>query len=134
MIKEARERGWKFSVLDGTTKDREKQVSRFQEDPEISLFFISLKAGGAGLNLTAADAVLIYDPWWNEAVERQAIDRAHRLGRTAPVLAKRYVVRESVEEKMMKIKTAKNVLANDILEEELSSLRLNAEDLEFLLN
>lgn len=134
MIKEARQRGWKFSVLDGSTKDRETQVERFQNDPEISLFFISLKAGGAGLNLTAADAVLIYDPWWNEAVERQAIDRAHRMGRLSPVLAKRYIVRESVEEKMMKIKESKNVLANDILEEELSSLRLTAEDLALLLN
>ncbi len=133
MIKEAASRGWKFSVLDGTTKDRESQVQRFQEDPEISLFFISLKAGGAGLNLTAADAVLLYDPWWNEAVERQAIDRAHRMGRSSPVLAKRYVVRESVEEKMMKIKQAKNVLANDIFEEDLTSLRLTAEELEQLL-
>lgn len=86
------------------------------------------------MNLTAADAVLIYDPWWNEAVERQAVDRAHRMGRTAPVLAKRYIVVESVEEKMMKIKQSKNLLADDILEEELGSLRLSAEDLEFLLN
>jgi SNF2 family DNA or RNA helicase len=133
MIKEAHARGWKFSVLDGSTKDREAQVQRFQEDPEIPLFFISLKAGGAGLNLTAADAVLLYDPWWNEAVERQAIDRAHRMGRSSPVLAKRYVVQESVEEKMMKIKQAKNILANDIFEEDLASLRLTAEELEQLL-
>lgn len=133
MIKEASARGWKFSVLDGSTKDREAQVRQFQEDPDIQLFFISLKAGGAGLNLTAADAVLLYDPWWNEAVERQAIDRVHRMGRAAPVLAKRYIVQESVEEKMMKIKQSKNQLASDILEEDLSSLRLTAEELEFLL-
>lgn len=134
MTKEAKNRGWKFSSLDGTTKNREAQVQQFQENSDIPLFFISLKAGGAGLNLTAADAVLIYDPWWNDAVERQAIDRAHRMGRMSPVLAKRYIIQESVEEKMMKIKESKNQLAGDLMEEELSNLRLTAEDLAFLLS
>ncbi len=134
MIKEAKNRRWKFCSLDGTTKNREAQVEQFQENPEIPLFFISLKAGGAGLNLTAADAVLIYDPWWNEAVERQAIDRSHRMGRKSPVLAKRYVIQESVEEKMMKIKESKNQLAGDLLDEDLSNLRLTSEDLDFLLS
>lgn len=134
MIKEATARGWNFCVLDGSTRDRESQVSKFQNDKNVSIFFVSLKAGGAGLNLTAADAVLLYDPWWNEAVERQAIDRVHRIGRTSPVLAKRYIVQESVEEKMMKIKQSKVLLASDLLEEELGSLRLTAEELELLLS
>src|SRR5581483_11101820 len=101
---EVKKKGWKHVYLDGSTKDREGAVKQFQEDPETSIFLISLKAGGVGLNLTAADYVFLYDPWWNEAVERQAIDRAHRLGKTGTVIARRYVTALSIEEKIMKLK------------------------------
>jgi SNF2 family DNA or RNA helicase len=97
-------------------------------------FLISMKAGGVGLNLTAADYVLLYDPWWNEAVENQAIGRAHRIGRKDTVIAKRYLVAESIEERMMKLKEAKKSLAADLFDEEFEGARLLIEDLLFLLN
>ena len=113
-----KERGWKHVYLDGSTKDREGAVRQFQEDPETTIFLISLKAGGVGLNLTAADYVFLYDPWWNEAVERQAIDRAHRLGKTGTVIARRYVTALSIEEKIMKLKEHKSALSENLLETE----------------
>ncbi|MBS3905358.1 MAG: DEAD/DEAH box helicase [Simkania sp.] len=109
-------RGWKIAYLDGATKNREEMVRQFQEDPEIKIFLISLKAGGVGLNLTKADYVLIADPWWNDAVEQQAIDRAHRLGRKTPVIARRYITALSIEEKMLRLKEHKKRLAGDLLE------------------
>ncbi len=124
------ERGWKFAYLDGATKDREGAVHQFQNDPETQLFLISLKAGGVGLNLTAADYVFLFDPWWNEAVENQAIDRAHRIGRHHTVIAKRYILKDTIEEKMMLLKASKKNLADDLFEGESS---LSQEDLEFLL-
>lgn len=130
--KAAKDRGWKFVSLDGTTANREKVVQQFQEDPSLSLFLISLKAGGVGLNLTAADYVLLYEPWWNEAVEKQAIDRAHRIGRYDTVIAKRYVVTESIEERMMALKSGKRALVDGLLDETLTGI-LNEEDLYFLI-
>jgi superfamily II DNA or RNA helicase len=120
-------RGWGYVYLDGSTKEREKVVQQFQSDSKTSLFLISLKAGGVGLNLTAADYVFLYDPWWNEAVERQAIDRAHRLGRNEIVIAKRYTTVSSIEEKMVRLKEHKRRLAETLLEtgEELSEMTLN---------
>ena len=76
-------------------------MARFQEDPDCRLFLISLKAGGQGLNLTAADYIYILDPWWNPAVEAQAVDRAHRIGQTRPVFAYRLIARDTVEEKIL---------------------------------
>ncbi|KAF3361590.1 hypothetical protein PHSC3_001966 [Chlamydiales bacterium STE3] len=107
-----------FVRLDGSTKDREKVVNEFQNSAGIPLFLISLKAGGVGLNLTAADHVFIYDPWWNEAIENQAISRAHRIGQSRTVVAKRYVALESIEEKIMKLKEGKNQLINTLFEED----------------
>ncbi|MBA2368692.1 MAG: DEAD/DEAH box helicase [Candidatus Protochlamydia sp.] len=135
MSRFAASKGWSYAYLDGSTADREKVVTTFQEDPEQFLFFISLKAGGVGLNLTAADYVLLYDPWWNEAVEEQAINRAHRIGRQDQVIAKRYVVLESIEEKMMKLKAAKKSLVEDIFDLDSGSgpAQLTLEDLKFLL-
>ncbi|MBI2742646.1 MAG: DEAD/DEAH box helicase [Chlamydiales bacterium] len=118
MESRVRERGWAYLHLDGSTSDRETPVRRFQEDPEQLLFFISLKAGGVGLNLTAADTVILYDPWWNDAQEEQAIDRAHRLGRKSQVVAKRYVTVETIEEKMVALKKQKSALAASLLESE----------------
>lgn len=126
--------GWKWVYLDGSTRDREKVVADFQNNANIPLFLISLKAGGIGLNLTAADYVFLYDPWWNNAVENQAIDRAHRIGRKDTVIAKRYLTAESIEEKMMKLKEAKSALAEDLFDDDAAVSKLSADDLLFLLN
>jgi SNF2 family DNA or RNA helicase len=131
--KRLREKGWRYVYLDGATQNREKVVSQFQEDPEIPLFLISLKAGGVGLNLTAADYVFLYDPWWNDAAENQAIDRAHRIGRKDTVVAKRYIVAESIEERMMKLKAAKSMLAADLLDEGAMQNNFSTDDLLYLL-
>ncbi len=133
MTRTAQERNWSYSYLDGSTKNREEAVKQFQEDPTQYLFFISLKAGGVGLNLTAADYVYLYDPWWNEAVEEQAIQRAHRIGRQEVVIAKRLIIAESIEEKMMRLKAAKRLMIEDVLEKETLSPQFTVEDLEFLL-
>jgi len=133
IAKTARQEGWNSVYLDGSTKNREEVVKQFQEDPSVNLFFISLKAGGVGLNLTSADYVILYDPWWNEAVENQAIDRAHRIGRVEPVIAKRLVTVESIEEKMMKLKSAKKTLTESLWEGELELSALTEEDFAFLI-
>ncbi len=126
-------RGWQSAYLDGETKDREKAVEQFQNDPNVSLFLISLKAGGVGLNLTAADDVFLYDPWWNNAVENQAIDRAHRLGRKGSVFARRYIVRETIEEKILKLKEHKDQIATSFLSLDEEASSLSAEELYKLL-
>jgi hypothetical protein len=105
------ERGHRFVRLDGSTVDRAGVVERFQKDPEISVFLISLKAGGVGLNLTAADHVFLFDPWWNPAVEEQAFDRAHRLGQEKPVFVYRLVAAETVEERILDLQREKRSLA-----------------------
>ena len=107
--------GIAYEYLDGSTRDRATPVQNFQEDPTRTAFLISLKAGGAGLNLTAADFVFLLDPWWNPAVEAQAIDRAHRMGRMRPVFAYRLVVRGTIEEKVLALQTHKRELADAIL-------------------
>jgi len=120
--KELDKRGIRYAYLDGATQDRKGAVEQFQNDPDVPLFLMSLKAGGVGLNLTEADYVLILDPWWNQAAEEQAIGRSHRIGRTKPVIAKRYISRETIEEKMLKIKKMKKELAEGLFEEEGSVL------------
>jgi len=114
--KKIQELGYCYVYLDGQTQDRQGVVSAFQNDPSISIFLISLKAGGVGLNLTAADYVFLLDPWWNEAVEKQAMDRAHRLGRKEKVFVRRYIAAESIEEKMMKLKAHKIELSEGLLD------------------
>ena len=133
--KGAIDKGYKYVYLDGSTKNREEIVRTFQEDPEVSLFLISLKAGGVGLNLTAADYVFLYDPWWNDAVEQQAIDRAHRVGKTSAVIARRYVTALSIEEKIMHLKTHKKALSESLLEGNTEGdISLKIEELLALLN
>lgn len=134
MAKEVNQKGWKAAYLDGSSINREEIVKTFQEDPEVNLFLISLKAGGVGLNLTSADYVIIYDPWWNDAVENQAIDRAHRIGRTEPVIAKRLITLESIEEKMMKLKKAKREMTEHLWDGELQLSALTEEDFQYLLS
>ncbi len=126
IAQECQTRGWKYAYLDGDTKDREEAVKLFQEDAETQLFLISLKAGGVGLNLTSADYVFLYEPWWNEAVENQAIDRAHRVGRKDTVIARRYITLETIEEKILRLKQKKSSLAKTLLDftEELGSFNI----------
>jgi superfamily II DNA or RNA helicase len=120
--------------LDGSisAEKRGELVRAFQEDPNCALFLLSLKAGGVGLNLTAADYVFIVDPWWNEAVERQAIDRAHRIGQKNTVIAKRYLVLGTVEEKMLQLKNKKQQAADQLLD--FSGGNLTEDDLIALLS
>jgi len=123
-----------YAYLDGRTRDRRARVTRFQEDPDCRVFAISLKAGGTGLNLTAADYVFLLDPWWNPAVEAQAIDRTHRIGQTRPVLAYRLVAEDTVEEKILALQEQKRALTQAVLGDEKSFLgQLDAEDLRYLL-
>jgi superfamily II DNA or RNA helicase len=132
---ELRQRGIRHAYLDGASRDREAEVARFQNDPDVPLFLISLKAGGLGLNLTAAGYVFLLDPWWNPAVEAQAIDRAHRIGQTRSVFAYRLVARNTIEEKILELQQSKRDLADAIIGEENSILRqLTEEDLEALLS
>ena len=120
--------------LDGKTNDRQSLVERFQRGDGPPLFLISLKAGGLGLNLTNADYIFLLDPWWNPAVEAQAIDRAHRIGRTKTVVAYRLIARDTVEEKILELQARKRELAESIISEDNSVLRrLEVEDLELLL-
>ena len=129
--------GITYEYLDGKTRDRKARVNRFQEDDECRVFLISLKAGGLGLNLTAADYVFLLDPWWNPAVEAQAIDRAHRVGQERTVFAYRLICRDTVEEKIAELQKKKRELADAILEgDDASSVLkdLSAEDLEMLLS
>jgi superfamily II DNA or RNA helicase len=126
--------GRSYAYLDGRTTDREAQVRRFQEDPGTQLFLVSLKAGGLGLNLTAADYVFILDPWWNPAVEAQAIDRAHRIGQTRPVFAYRLIARDTVEEKILELHARKRRLASAIISEDNAALeQLTLDELRMLL-
>jgi SNF2 family DNA or RNA helicase len=124
-----------YEYLDGATRHREGHVDAFQNDPACGLFLISLKAGGLGLNLTAAEYVFLLDPWWNPAVEAQAVDRAHRIGQTRPVFAYRLIARDTVEEKVLELQKTKRDLADAILGEDNSLIRdLKREDLELLLS
>jgi superfamily II DNA or RNA helicase len=129
------ERGTVYEYLDGRTTDRQARVQRFQEDPDCRLFLISLKAGGQGLNLTAADYIYILDPWWNPAVEAQAVDRAHRIGQTRRVFAYRLIARDTVEEKIVALQDRKRELADSIVQADESMIAsLTAEDVELLLS
>lgn len=124
----------KFCYLDGQSNDRAEQVERFQKQPENKVFLISLKAGGYGLNLTAADHVMLMDPWWNPAVEAQAIDRAHRIGQDRVVTALRLVTRNTVEEKIIKLQAAKRGIIEATLDEASPIMQgLTDEDLEQVL-
>jgi superfamily II DNA or RNA helicase len=124
-----------YEYLDGKTRDREERVKRFQTDPNCKLFLVSLKAGGLGLNLTAAEYVFLLDPWWNPAVEAQAIDRAHRIGQTRRVFAYRLITRDTVEQKVLELQKTKRDLADAIITEDNRTLAtLRREDLEMLLS
>lgn len=123
----------KYEYLDGSTKDRDSAIENFQTDPTITAFLISLKAGGSGLNLTAADIVIHYDPWWNPAVEDQASDRAHRIGQKSVVTVYRLVAAGTIEEKILELKQKKRDLVASVLsEDEGGAKKLSKADLEEL--
>ncbi len=124
-----------YSYLDGATTNRIQQVEQFQNNKTIPVFLISLKAGGTGLNLTGADTVIHFDPWWNPAVEDQATARAHRIGQTRIVNSYKLIARGTVEEKILQLQERKKDLsANTLVSEETFVRKLNSEDLEFLFN
>jgi superfamily II DNA or RNA helicase len=126
--------GTVFEYLDGRTRNRQARVDRFQDDADCRVFLISLKAGGHGLNLTAADYVYILDPWWNPAVEAQAIDRAHRIGQSRHVIATRIVARDTIEEKILELQASKRALADAILGQDQGVLaQIGRAELEMLL-
>ena len=128
-----KERGWPLYELTGATEHRGELVQKFQAHEGPAVFLISLKAGGAGLNLTAATYVVLFDPWWNPAVENQAIDRTHRIGQTQQVVAYRLLMKNTIEEKIRALQKSKGALAEDVLGEEKFSQSLTLNDLRYLL-
>ncbi len=131
------ELGIKYEYFDGSTSapDRQTAIESFQNNDEIRVFLISLKAGGVGLNLTAADYVYIVDPWWNPAVEQQAIDRTHRIGQTKNIFAYRMICKDTIEDKILKLQEKKRALAKDIISDDSSFVKaLTREDVEYLFS
>lgn len=129
--------GVKYEYFDGSTSapDREKAIQSFQNDDTVRVFLISLKAGGVGLNLTAADYVYIVDPWWNPAVEQQAIDRTHRIGQTKNIFAYRMICRDTIEDKILQLQDKKRALAKDLIADDSSFVKsLSREDVEYLFS
>lgn len=125
---ELEKRGIPFQYLTGQTKDRMSKVDDFQSNDEIRVFLISLKAGGVGLNLTEADYVYLVDPWWNPAVENQAIDRCYRIGQKKNVVAVRLICPDTIEEKIMQLQESKNELVNDLIKTDESILKSLSKD------
>jgi SNF2 family DNA or RNA helicase len=126
------ERQWPLFYLTGQTENRGELVRQFQSAQGPGIFLISLKAGGFGLNLTAASYVVLFDPWWNPAVENQAIDRTHRIGQTNKVIAYRLLIKDSIEEKIRELQKKKRALAEDVLGEEKFAQSLTLADFQFL--
>ena len=128
------ERQLAYAYLDGATRDRPAEVARFQETESLKIFLISLKAGGVGLNLTAADYVFILDPWWNPAVEAQAVDRAHRIGQLRPVFTYKFITQNTVEEKILALQKRKLALVSELIATDETVIKhLTRADIEELL-
>ena len=129
--------GVKFEYFDGSTTaiERERAIQNFQKNDEVRVFLISLKAGGVGLNLTAADYVYIVDPWWNPAVEQQAIDRTHRIGQTKSIFAYRMICKDTIEDKILQLQDKKRSLARDLVADDDGFVKsLSREDVEYLFS
>lgn len=134
LMPELKKAGIPFEHLDGKTRNRGAAVDRFNSNPDITVFLISLKAGGTGLNLTTASYVFLMDPWWNPAIESQAIDRAYRMGQKNKVMAYRLIAKGTIEEKIVKLQEQKRKLASSLISEDDSlASSLSLDDLEFLL-
>ncbi|MBS1486097.1 MAG: DEAD/DEAH box helicase [Bacteroidetes bacterium] len=124
-----------FAYLDGSSTDRKEQVEKFNKNPDLKIFLISIKAGGLGLNLTEADYVFLLDPWWNPAVEAQATDRAHRIGQKKKVFTYKFITRNTVEEKILQLQRHKLRLSENLIQSEESVIKsLTMEDIEMLMN
>src|SRR5690606_27262513 len=124
-----------YAYLDGNTKNRQQQVELFQNNPSIQVFLISMKAGGVGRNLTAADYVFILDPWWNPAVEAQAVDRAHRIGQQNKVFTYKFITKDTVEEKILALQNRKIQLVTDLISTDENIIKsLTKEDIDILLS
>ena len=129
------EKGIDYAYLDGSSTNRKQIVENFQNNPELKIFLISLKAGGLGLNLTTADYVFILDPWWNPAVEMQAVDRAHRIGQKNTVLTYKFITKNTVEEKILALQQKKIKLATDLISTDESMVKsFTREDIELILS
>ncbi|MDR0799311.1 MAG: DEAD/DEAH box helicase [Dysgonamonadaceae bacterium] len=126
------EKEWKYAMLTGQTVRREEQIDRFKHDLDVNCFFISLKAGGTGLNLTEADYVFILDPWWNPAVEMQALSRAHRIGQDKNVMVYRFISNDSIEEKIIRLQMVKTELSETFVQSNNPLEQLNREEIEEL--
>lgn len=124
----------KFLKMTGQTRDRQSLVDKFQNDSRYKAFVMTLKTGGVGLNLVSADTIFIYDPWWNKTVENQAIDRAYRLGQDKTVFAYKIIMKNTIEEKILKLQEMKNKLLDDLISEDnLYTKNLSRTDIEFIL-
>ena len=128
------EAGIDFSCMTGSTRDRKSIVERFQNDPRCMVLLMTLKTGGVGLNLTAADTVFIFEPWWNKAAEEQAVNRLHRFGQKANVLSYSIITRNTIEEKIQILQQQKTELFNGLISNDSSSVKqLTEEDINFIL-
>ena len=127
--KEFEEQEIPYCYIDGSTRNRMSEVDRFQDNDNIPVFLISLKAGGTGLNLTAADTVVHFDPWWNPAAENQATDRAYRIGQDKPVFVHKLICQGTVEERIQQMQRRKDTLATDLLSGATQQLSLTPETL-----
>jgi non-specific serine/threonine protein kinase len=122
-----------YAYLDGTTRDRGKVIGEFQSRPDLNVFLISLRAGGTGINLTAADYVILYDPWWNPAVETQAVDRAHRIGQNKRVFVYKMVSKGTIEEKILELQEKKKKIVSGLISGDASGFKsLTKQDIEAL--
>jgi non-specific serine/threonine protein kinase len=124
--------GISFEYLDGQTRKREEKVNNFQSDDSIRVFLISLKAGGTGLNLTEADYVYLVDPWWNPAVENQAIDRCYRIGQNKSVMAYRMICTDTIEEKIVQLQERKKTVASEVIRIDMDKKSFNLKEVEHL--
>ena len=134
IAQKANEYGMEYLMMTGSTKNRQEVVDKFQNDKKYSLFLMTLKVGGVGLNLTKADYVFIFDPWWNKSAENQAIDRAHRIGQKNTVFSYKMITKESIEEKILELQTQKQELTDMILSGDKGGLKqLSKSDLDYIL-
>ncbi|MFK7932271.1 MAG: SNF2-related protein [Saprospiraceae bacterium] len=133
--KQLDEAGIDFVSMTGATRDRQSLVERFQKDPNCRAFLMTLKTGGTGLNLTAADTIFIFDPWWNVAAENQAIDRAHRIGQENKVLAYKLITEGTIEEKIMKLQQLKKELFDNVISSDGAGMKsLSEDDIDFIFS
>ncbi|MGL4307785.1 MAG: DEAD/DEAH box helicase [Cetobacterium sp.] len=134
ICKDLDEYGIKYLSMTGATKDRQGLVDKFQKDKKYKVFVMTLKTGGVGLNLTAADTIFIYDPWWNKTVENQAVDRAYRLGQDRTVFSYKLILKDTIEEKILKLQESKSQLLDNLIADEGASIKtLTEKDIEFIL-